>query len=376
MPWKDLGELLEEIREECPQRLTQRKMSELIDYPDALGTYGHYATGKRRPDTETLIKIFKVFLEHGGLKSYIEKQPSKRPEIADVINSAMRLANYSSLSPEQVKKLVLESSKNKMPDERESLSASNNFAQNGSEQERGQSEIEKSVSKSSKNEIPDEQESLSGSNNPPKKNEIIRLEQKSIEIENEENSQKKTVASHRKLDIKIVIRLILVVLIVVAIVIVFRWVSSPIEEKGFRLGSAIQPVWQEDFNPLRTQWTQTGALWDDINGPSALLKENSPNSDFGNVESEVITVDTDVYPILRVSVKSVDLNASYTVQILDKQTNISHDIPSLKGISFPGEKTVNLREEMNWRGLHSFTIKFWISGEGKSVLIDFVRIEP
>lgn len=133
------------------------------------------------------------------------------------------------------------------------------------------------------------------------------------------------------------------------------------------------PAWQEAFGPIQKRWMQTSAVWEDIDGPSALLRENDPDEDFGKVESEVITVNVDDYPILRINVKAIDLDASYTIQILDKRTDTPKIV--LKGITYPGEHTINLAQEMGWQGSQAFTINIWISGEGKSAAFDLVSIE-
>jgi hypothetical protein len=136
------------------------------------------------------------------------------------------------------------------------------------------------------------------------------------------------------------------------------------------------PVWQEDFDPiLLSRWLQiqTSAIWEDVPGPVAMLRENDPYKNLGKVESEIITVDIDVYPILRVNVTAVDRDASYTVQILDKHTGTAKDV--LKEKEYPGEHAINLAQEMNWRGSQTFTINIWIGGEGKSVTFGLISIQ-
>ena len=139
------------------------------------------------------------------------------------------------------------------------------------------------------------------------------------------------------------------------------------------------PAWQEDFNPLdSSKWLQVSARWEDLPGSTARLIEDNPNPNeaFGKVESQIITVNVDTYPFLRIKVTAVDLNASYTIQILDKRTSFTKDI--LKGISFPipSIQRVNLAQEMGWegKGAQSFTINIWVSGRGKSVTFDFISI--
>jgi hypothetical protein len=133
------------------------------------------------------------------------------------------------------------------------------------------------------------------------------------------------------------------------------------------------PIWQEDFNQKKRGWAETSAIWQDIQGVGAILVENDPGEKYGKVESEVITVDIDAYPILKVVVSEVDLNASYSVQLLDKSNDASQTI--ISEVGYPDEYTINLAEEMGWRGRHSFTINLWISGENKSAKFDLVSIE-
>jgi hypothetical protein len=134
------------------------------------------------------------------------------------------------------------------------------------------------------------------------------------------------------------------------------------------------PIWQEDFDPIEKSWDQFSARWQDTEGPGAVLVENGPDSYFGKVESEVITVDVDTYPILRIVVSKVDLRASYSVQLLGKGPTHAEKIV-LNWIEYPEEHTINIANEMGWQGSHSFTINIWISGEGKSATFDLISIE-
>jgi hypothetical protein len=140
------------------------------------------------------------------------------------------------------------------------------------------------------------------------------------------------------------------------------------------LSSSKSPIWQEDFNPITKSWEQPSARWQDTEGPGAVLVENDPNNYFGKVESEVITVDVDTYPILKIVVSKVDLHASYSVQLLDKSpTRATKTV--LNEIEYPEKHTINVADEMGWQGSHSFTINIWISGEGKSATFDLISIE-
>lgn len=135
-------------------------------------------------------------------------------------------------------------------------------------------------------------------------------------------------------------------------------------------------VWQEDFCPLQgSRWTQVSAAWDDVPGPTAVLMEDDPNENFGKVETEVITVDADLHPILRVNATDVARHTSYTVQILDKQTDVAKDV--LEGITYPGEHLVDIAAKMGWEGSHAFTINIWIGGDVEPAMVtfDLVSIE-
>jgi hypothetical protein len=136
-----------------------------------------------------------------------------------------------------------------------------------------------------------------------------------------------------------------------------------------------QIQWQEKFNPIKGSWAQQSARWEDIEGPGAVLVENDPITDFGKVESEVITVDVDTYPILRIEVSKVDLSASYSVQLQVKEPNIKVYKDLLSYQLAPGQYEINIADEMGWQGSHSFTINLYISGEGKSAVFNLVSIE-
>jgi hypothetical protein len=141
-------------------------------------------------------------------------------------------------------------------------------------------------------------------------------------------------------------------------------------------GVTTQAVWQENFDPLQPRnWNPqfAGAEWEDIAGPGARLREDEPNADYGKVESSIITTTVESYPFLVVNVTAVDPGASYTIQILDKDTDGVKDI--LKEVTSPGAHLIDLAREMGWHGKHSFTINIWVGGENKSVTFDLVRVQ-
>ncbi|MCP4422102.1 MAG: hypothetical protein GY805_36275 [Chloroflexi bacterium] len=130
----------------------------------------------------------------------------------------------------------------------------------------------------------------------------------------------------------------------------------------------ISPSWQEYFDPIQQTWSEVTAVWIDVPGPTAILQENNPSEDFGKVESEIITLNMDTYPILRIKTTDVDPSSSYTVQI-NNTTN------AVAGITSPSEHAVNISDLMGWSGMQSFTINVWISGEGKTVTFDYIGFE-
>jgi len=128
------------------------------------------------------------------------------------------------------------------------------------------------------------------------------------------------------------------------------------------------------MDPDRWLHQQTSAVWEDIPGPMAVLRENHPDQDYGKVESAIIAVDVDTYPILRVRVAAVDPDASCTIQILDKRTESWRDV--LPKITYPDEYTVDLTRAIGWHGPQVFTINVWIGGEAKTITLDRISIEP
>lgn len=139
------------------------------------------------------------------------------------------------------------------------------------------------------------------------------------------------------------------------------------------LRQPLAPVWQERFDPIGQSWQEVSARWDDLDGPTARLYENNPQESFGKVESTTVAANIDQYPILRVDTAAVELNASYTIQLLDKLDDRSYDV--LKGITYPGEHQVNLGQALGWRGHHTFTINIWINGEGRSATFKPISLE-
>jgi len=146
------------------------------------------------------------------------------------------------------------------------------------------------------------------------------------------------------------------------------------EGTDIEYGIFTQSAWREDFNPLQPAlWNTPSAIWEDVSGPTAILRENNPDADYGKVETNLIDANVEISPFLWLDVTTVDPGASVTVQILDKRTGIPKDV--LQSISTPGLYRVNLAQEMGWRGVQTFTINLWIGGESKSATFNRVSVQ-
>jgi hypothetical protein len=154
-----------------------------------------------------------------------------------------------------------------------------------------------------------------------------------------------------------------VALAAIILAIVVLWVAQTRPSYG----------WQANLSPLnRSVWNEISAKWEDAK-PGARLRENNPAENFGKVESDLIEINIDQYPILHIRITKVDPGASVTLQILEKPTDAVKDV--LKDIKVIGDYKANIAEEMGWQGTHSFTLNVWIGGEGKSVTLDLICLE-
>lgn len=134
------------------------------------------------------------------------------------------------------------------------------------------------------------------------------------------------------------------------------------------------PVWEESFDPLdASNWTEAGAKWEDLTGPTAVLHENNPLDFYGKVETEAIQIDLDTSPILEVDVSKIDSKTtSYSVELIQQSPFENRKL--LEQIVSPGKRTVNIAQQTGWSGPHTFTINIWVSGEGKSVTFRRIAI--
>ncbi|WP_420644817.1 hypothetical protein [Candidatus Leptofilum sp.] len=160
-------------------------------------------------------------------------------------------------------------------------------------------------------------------------------------------------------------RLLGILLVIVVVFSIFYFVSEG------RSGL----IWQVDFYDFDpSKWQEPSAIWSVEEQKSATLSENDPELFYGKVESEQITVNTAMAPVLSIHATAVDPNASYSIQIQDATTFEPIDV--LKDITLPGEHTIDLVNAMGWQTNEKYiiTINIWISGEGKSVTFDQLEI--
>lgn len=126
----------------------------------------------------------------------------------------------------------------------------------------------------------------------------------------------------------------------------------------------------------QVHWTGMTASYDVTPGSAMTIQEADPDSYFGKVESEVLTVDTTACPTLHIHVSQLDANAGYAVQILDK-TTVGTSAVEVLSQDRPGSQVIDLPSAMGWTGggTRLFTINLWVSGEGKSFTIDRLYLE-
>ena len=91
------------------------------------------------------------------------------------------------------------------------------------------------------------------------------------------------------------------------------------------------------------------AVWEDIPRTGVRSRQADDSTDTGKAETLVITTNIDSYPFLLVNVTVVDPGASFTIQILDKQTGVPKDVP--RNVTSPGST------RLTW-------LKSWASMEG------------
>lgn len=139
-------------------------------------------------------------------------------------------------------------------------------------------------------------------------------------------------------------------------------------------------AWEESFDPAKSSWSTPTAQLFDIPGPTAIITENDPMTNYGKIESEVIWVNVTDYPLLVISATHVASDASYTIQLLDKSatsisaTNKITVANVITGVTKPGVTSTNIAKITGWSGPQAFTVNVWINGEAKSATFDSIRV--
>jgi hypothetical protein len=131
--------------------------------------------------------------------------------------------------------------------------------------------------------------------------------------------------------------------------------------------------WEDNFNPIKSTWVQTTAVWTDNSGPTATLTENDPTQTYGLAQSEVITLDVSIYRELVVAVTGVQSGALYTIQI-QEVGGVSAYANAVSYEGNPGTYVVDIAKLMSWSGTKSFQINIWIDGDNTSVTFDLLQI--
>lgn len=131
--------------------------------------------------------------------------------------------------------------------------------------------------------------------------------------------------------------------------------------------------WEDNFDPIKTTWVQTSAVWTDLPGSTAKLTENDSTLSYGFAQTEPITLDVSKFRELLISVAAVDAGALYTVQIQE----VGGAEAYADAISFMGEpctKVIDIASLMGWSGTKTFVINIWIDGESKGVTFDTLQV--
>lgn len=155
------------------------------------------------------------------------------------------------------------------------------------------------------------------------------------------------------------------------------WIEGESKSVTFGLLQLREPSpsegWIEDFNPIKSTWTQTSATWDDISGPTAKLTESDPVNAYGVTSTEVITLDVSQYNELVIEATQFDAGALYSVQIHEIGGAGAYD-DAVSYVGDPGTQIVDIAALMGWSGVKSFVIKIWIDGDSKGVTFNSLQL--
>jgi hypothetical protein len=132
-------------------------------------------------------------------------------------------------------------------------------------------------------------------------------------------------------------------------------------------------AWSEEFNPVKTTWTQESCLWTDSAGIGAVLTENNPSVSYGVVRSETLTVDVNIYNELYVKTTAVDTGCYYTVQIQEIGGSDAYK-NAISYAASAAEQTIDIAKLMSWSGTKTFQINIWIEGDNKNVTFEKIEL--
>lgn len=131
--------------------------------------------------------------------------------------------------------------------------------------------------------------------------------------------------------------------------------------------------WEENFDPIKTTWVETTAVWIDNAGSTATLTEADPALTYGLTQSETITLDVSSYSELVIVTTAVDSGALFSVQIQEVGGEEAYaDAVSYEGS--PGTQIVDIAALMGWAGEKSFQINIWIDGDNQSVTFEQIQV--
>ena len=134
------------------------------------------------------------------------------------------------------------------------------------------------------------------------------------------------------------------------------------------------PAWSEDFNSIKTTWTEETCHWTDTTGQGAVLTENNPSASYGVVRSEILTVDLDVYNEFYVKTSAVDSGCYYSVQIQEVGVTNPEYANAISYASAASTHAIDIAKLMNWSGTKTFQINIWLEGESKSTTFDKIEL--
>ena len=159
---------------------------------------------------------------------------------------------------------------------------------------------------------------------------------------------------------------VVVILAMLGIIIVILSRFVALSPSGYPSTTLKQANCSNKLNLLtNVKWNEVSALWKQVENGYILI-ENNPTTYYGKIETERIQANVDRYPTLYIHISKIDPSTGITIQTEGK--NI------LENLTLRGDYTANIAKELDWQGVHFFTINIWISGEGQSAVFDMICI--